>query len=123
MLAATISDRSLFSIFVLRSAVAITRKEMSSRAANTHQQHVRIWSQNSRGNSFSLNTGCSGEPTSATMRTVSSAKKIDMHTNRATRLRSGTNLEMTASATSAKQKIKDGSIDNMCSVAHRDVLK
>jgi hypothetical protein len=46
-----------------------------------------------------------------------------MHKNRATRLRNGTNLEMTASATSAKQKIKDGSIDNMCSVAHRDVLK
>ena len=84
MLAATISDRSLFSIFVLRSAVVMARKEMSSRAANTHQQDVRIWSQNSRDNSFSLNTGCSGEPTSATVRTVSIAKKeMNENTGRA----------------------------------------
>ena len=113
MLAATISDRSLFSIFVLRSAVAIARKQMSSRAANTHQQHVRIWSQNSRGNSFSLNTGCSGEPTSATMRTVSTAKKIDMHANRAPRLRSGMSFKRAASATIVIAKTKDRSIEFM----------
>src|ERR1700730_262052 len=119
MLAATISDRSLFSIFVLRSAVAIARKEMSSRAANTHQQHVRIWSQNSRGNSFSLNTGCSGEPTSATTRTVSTAKKIDMHANRAPRLRSGMSFKRAASATIVIAKTKDRSIEL---VSHHDEM-
>jgi hypothetical protein len=113
MLAATMSDRSLFSIFVVRSAVAIARKEMSSRAANTHQQHVRICSQNSRGNSFSQNTGCSGEPTSATMRTVSTAKKIDMHANRTPRLRSGMSFKRAASATIVIAKTKDRSIELM----------
>src|ERR1700730_17991771 len=112
MLAAIISDSSLFSIFVLRSAVAIARKKMSSRAANTHQQQVRIWSQNSRGNSCGLKTGCSGELTSATIRTVPSAKKTDSHTNRATRLRFKIKLEMRASAIIAKQKTRDRSIND-----------
>jgi hypothetical protein len=38
------------------------------------------------------------------MRTVCTAKKIDMHTNRATRLRTGINFKMTAAATIAKQE-------------------
>src|SRR5271165_4436660 len=111
MLAAIISDRSLFSIFVLPNAVAIARKKMSSRAANTHQKQARICSQNSRGNSFSLKSGCSGERTRATMSTVSSAKKIDKHTKRAPRLRLEIKLEMTRSAIIAKPRTRDRSID------------
>jgi hypothetical protein len=57
------------------------------------------------------------------MRTVSTAKKIDMHTNRATRMRTGISLEMAASATIAKEKTSDRSIDPMCSAAYRDFLK
>src|SRR6478672_5090158 len=46
MLPAIISDRSLCSLSVLRIAIVIVRKEISSRAAKIHQQEVRIWSQN-----------------------------------------------------------------------------
>jgi hypothetical protein len=49
----------------------------------------------------------------ATMRTVCTAKKIDMQTNLATRLRAGINLKMTASATIAKQKTRDRSIEKV----------
>jgi hypothetical protein len=57
------------------------------------------------------------------MRTVCTAKKIDMHTNRAARMRTGISLEMAASATIAKEKTSDRSIDTMCSAAYRDFLK
>src|SRR5271166_832648 len=117
MLAAMISDRSLFSNFVLPNAVAIARKKMSSRAKNTHQKQVRICSQNSRGKSFILKTGCSGEPTRATMSTVSTTKKIEMQTKRAPRVRLEINLEMTTSAIIAKPKTRDRSID-MASEKH-----
>jgi hypothetical protein len=60
---------------------------------------------------------------SATMRTVCTAKKIDMHTNRATRLRTGINLKMTASATIAKQKTRDRSIEKSCSAPHWDFFR
>jgi hypothetical protein len=113
MLAAIISDKSLFSIAVPRIAVGNARRAISSRAAKPHQQQVRTWSQNLRGKSCGLKNGCSGEPMSATMRTVCTAKKIDMHTNRETRRRIGINLEMTASAAMARQKTRDRSINNI----------
>jgi hypothetical protein len=43
---------------------------------------------------------------------VLKTKKIDTHTNRATRLRFKINIEMTASAIIAKQKTRDRSIEN-----------
>ena len=57
------------------------------------------------------------------MRTVCTAKKIDMHTNRAVRMRTGISLEIAASATIAKEKTSDRSIDTICSAAYRDFLQ
>ena len=45
------------------------------------------------------------------MRTVSKAKKADMHTKRATRLRAGINLKTTRSAAIARQKTRERSIE------------
>src|SRR5205807_1185812 len=103
------SNRSLFSVAVLRSAVSNARNEISSRAARAHQKQARICSQNARGKSKGRNTGCTGEPIRATIRKVSRAKKIDMQTNRAIRLRCGINFEVTASATIAQTKIREES--------------
>src|ERR1700730_10896729 len=111
MLAAIMSDKSLFSIAVPRIVVGHARRAISSRAAKPHQQQVRTWSQNLRGKSCGLKNGCTGEPMSATMRTVCTAKKIDMHTNRATRMRTGISREMAASATITKEKTSDKSIE------------
>src|ERR1700746_2783144 len=99
------SNRSLFSVAVLRSTVSSAKKKISSRAARAHQKQARICSQNARGESEGRNTGCIGEPMRATIRKVSSAKKIDMQTNRAICLRGGINFEITASATIAQANI------------------
>jgi hypothetical protein len=46
-----------------------------------------------------------------------------MQTSRAARMRTGISLEMAASATIAKEKTNDRSIDTMCSAAYRAFLK
>src|ERR1700751_5139447 len=110
MLAAIMSDKILFSMAVLRSAAGKGRKEISSSAANPHQKQVRSCSQNSRGKSFGLKIGGTGEPISPRMRKVWKAKNRDMHTNRETRRRTGIIFRMRRSATIARTITRDKSM-------------
>src|ERR1700757_1202032 len=110
MQAATISDKILFSIALLRRVAGKARTATSSLAAKTHQRQVRICSQNSRGKSLVLKTGCMGEPISATISTVWSAKNPDTHAKRVIRLRAGITLRIKKSATIERTKTRDHSM-------------
>src|ERR1700738_4068025 len=112
MQAAIISDKILFSLGVFFSTAGKVRIPIISRAAKAHQEQARSWSQNSRGKSFTLNTGLNGEPISATMRIVWPINNADMQTNLRARLRVGMSLKARRSTTVARTKTMERSIAN-----------
>src|ERR1700691_3957193 len=100
------SNKSLFSAAPFCSLVNSFKNAISSRAASAHQTQARIWSQNSRGRSFGRNTGANGVPMSATIKTVSTAKKNDISTNRVTRFDCEINLSANTSTMTAPTKMR-----------------
>src|SRR3984957_15193967 len=110
MQAATISDRILFSFGSFCSTVGKARIPIVARAARAHQQQARSCSQNSRGKSFTLNSGLNGEPISATMRIVWMVNNAAMQTNLTARLRIGMNLKARRAPIVARKKTRDRSI-------------
>src|SRR5580704_8947520 len=110
MQAAMISDKILFSFDVFSSTAANARIPIIARAAKAHQEQARSCSQNSRGKSFTLNTGRNGEPINATMIIVWTLNNAQMHANLRARLRVGMSLKARRSTTVARTKTRDRSI-------------